>query len=157
MDTYTSHLSKSKAETSKLGFSLAMDVLSGWNRMTNEHPSVYCLFGELGSGKTTFTQGFAKGIGVKGRIASPTFLISKRYSTESVGHYFYHLDLYRIHSSYDVQTIGIVDMLSDSDSCMVIEWADRMRDLLPDKRVDIFFSVRATGEHEISIHKKGFI
>ena len=87
------------------------------------------LFGNLGSGKTTFTKGLAKGLGVEDAryVNSPTFVLIKEYEGRIP---LYHFDLYRLDSLKDIEDLGFDDYLS-SDGVMVIEWADKAEGLLP--------------------------
>lgn len=92
---------------------------------------VVALYGELGSGKTTFVQGLAKGLGVHRRIISPTFIIVRKY--ESGIRNFYHIDLYRIESERELVGLGIEEVLSDREGIVAIEWAEKLGRLLPKK------------------------
>src|SRR5258708_2199717 len=80
---------------------------------------IITLSGDLGAGKTTFTQGFAKGLGVTHRIISPTFIIIRTYTIpnpQSRIPNFYHIDLYRIHSDKDLQGLGFEEILEDKNA-----------------------------------------
>ena len=117
------------------------------------HASVLCLYGQLGSGKTTFAQGFAKGLGITTRLLSPTFIIVRRYPLiERIG-FLYHIDLYRLGSNEDLRELGLSEMLADPDSVVLVEWAEKLGELLPKNRVDVRFSVFGDGEHHVSICK----
>jgi len=115
-------------------------------------PRVLCFYGELGTGKTTFVQGFAKGLGITSRLLSPTFIIVRRYNIPDSAGFLYHLDLYRVEEK-DLAELGVSDMLSDPDSIVVIEWAEKLGNWLPKDRVDITFSVLPNGNHEIRYQK----
>jgi tRNA threonylcarbamoyladenosine biosynthesis protein TsaE len=82
------------------------------------------LSGELGAGKTTFVQGFAKGLGIKEKIISPTFLIIRQYPFS--GKYFYHIDLYRIEEA-DLDILGLKEILEDEENIILIEWPERLK------------------------------
>lgn len=96
---------------------------------------VVALHGDLGAGKTTFTQGIAKGLGIKKRIISPTFVIVRSYKIKN----FYHIDLYRTESKNDIEGLGIEEILKNPENIVVIEWAERLGNLLPKKRIDVSF------------------
>lgn len=117
--------SKSDKETQKFASDLAKSVKGG---------EVFGLIGNLGAGKTTFTQGFAKGLGVKQKITSPTFVLMKVYRVEhpAIKH-FCHIDAYRIMSLGDLEAIGALDYLGHEDCISIIEWADRIN--LPTMKV----------------------
>ncbi len=99
---------------------------------------IVCLYGDLGSGKTTFVQGLAEGLGIKQRIISPTFIIVRSYKL-GVGS-FYHIDLYRIESEKDFEGLGIEEIINNKNNIIAIEWAEKLKSLMPAKRVDVKFS-----------------
>ena len=94
---------------------------------------VVCLEGDLGAGKTTFTQGLAAALGVPGRVTSPTFCIVQEHrsstSTSSL-HLLVHMDLYRLHGEDDVIAIGWEDYLAEG-AILVVEWPERAGSLIP--------------------------
>lgn len=92
---------------------------------------ILTLEGDLGAGKTTFTKGLAKGLGINRNVNSPTFNIIKEYQGRIP---LYHMDVYRLESGGD--DIGLDDYLFGDGVC-VIEWASRIEDLLPMERLDI--------------------
>ena len=89
---------------------------------------VVCLEGDLGSGKTTFTQGLAAALGAKRAVTSPTFCIVVEHPTERL--LLVHMDLYRLHDADDVLTIGWEDYLARG-AVLLVEWPDRAGDLIP--------------------------
>jgi len=97
---------------------------------------VICLEGDLGSGKTVFTKGFAQALGIKDSITSPTFNIIKEYTDYELP--LYHMDVYRLDG--DVSTIGLEEYF-DKGGVVVIEWADTIKDSLPYERLDIRIKV----------------
>lgn len=97
---------------------------------------VICLIGDLGSGKTIFTKGFAEALGIEENITSPTFNIIKEYNTEEMN--LYHMDLYRLEG--DVRNLGLEEYF-EKDGVVIIEWADMIEDYLPDERLEIKFKV----------------
>lgn len=105
---------------------------------------IVCLYGDLGTGKTTFTQGLARGLGIKNRIISPSFIIVRKYKISSKYFvsgvkYFYHIDLYRIENKGDIGGLGLEEIFDDKNSIVVIEWAEKLGSELPKKRTDIYF------------------
>ena len=114
-------------------------------------PTVICLYGELGSGKTTFVQGFAKALGITSRLLSPTFIIVRRYQIPKKQKVLYHLDLYRMNSTKEVEGIGITEIFSDSHAYVLIEWADKLGSLMPKDRIDVRFTVLEDGKHQLSV------
>ena len=103
---------------------------------------VICLNGDLGSGKTVFTKGFAHSMGIED-ITSPTFTIIKEYIGELP---LYHMDVYRLEDSNE--DIGIEEYF-DKGGVTIIEWADIIKDILPEERLDIKFKI--TGENNRTI------
>ena len=91
---------------------------------------VICLNGELGSGKTVFAKGFAQAMSIE-EISSPTFNIIKEYEGELP---LYHMDVYRVEN--DVENLGLSEYFSGTGVCL-IEWADMIKDYLPEERLDI--------------------
>lgn len=89
---------------------------------------VFCLYGDLGTGKTVFSQGFGAGLGISEPISSPTFTILKEYDEGRLP--FYHFDVYRIGSEDEMEEIGYYDLV-DGDGVCLIEWAELIRDILP--------------------------
>ena len=96
--------------------------------------TVYTLTGDLGVGKTVFTQGFAKGLGVTEHVNSPTFTIVQEYEDGRLP--FYHFDVYRIGDIEEMDEIGYEDYFYGEGVCL-IEWAELIEELLPKKRTEI--------------------
>ena len=94
---------------------------------------VVALFGDLGAGKTVLTKGIALGLGLEADVHSPTFALIHEHPGQVS---LYHVDLYRLAGEAEVESIGVVEYLA-RDGVTVIEWADRMRAMLPKERLDI--------------------
>jgi len=125
--------SHSDAETKAFGERLAKLVAPG---------DVITLEGDLGAGKTTFTKGFAKGLGVQRNVNSPTFTLIKEYE----GKYpLYHMDVYRLDEDED---LGFEEYFQ-SDGVTVVEWASRIAEQLPQERLDI--EIKRIGEESRAI------
>lgn len=90
---------------------------------------VYCLTGDLGVGKTVFTQGFAAGLGIEEPMSSPTFTIVQEYEEGRMP--FYHFDVYRIGDVEEMDEIGFDDYIYGDGVCL-IEWANLIREILPE-------------------------
>lgn len=95
---------------------------------------VYTLTGDLGVGKTVFTQGFAKGLGIEEPVSSPTFTIVQVYEEGRLP--FYHFDVYRIGDVEEMDEIGYEDYVMGEGVCL-IEWANLIEEILPEKRTEI--------------------
>jgi tRNA threonylcarbamoyladenosine biosynthesis protein TsaE len=107
------------------------------------------LYGDLGAGKTTFTQGLARGLGIKSRTISPTFVILRSYRGKSFN--LHHLDLYRLISEKDVIEQGIFDLFNDPKNIVVIEWAEKMENFLPKNTIRIHLKYLNENTREIEI------
>jgi len=97
---------------------------------------VICLEGDLGAGKTTFTQGLAAALGVPGRVTSPTFCIVQEHRGPVL---LVHMDLYRLHGEDDVIAIGWEDYLAEG-AILVVEWPERAGTLIPQTARHVFFT-----------------
>lgn len=97
---------------------------------------VICLDGDLGSGKTIFVKGFAQALGIEENITSPTFNIIKEYYNGEMP--LFHMDVYRLDGN--TNGVGIEDYFK-KNGVVIIEWADTIRDILPEDRLDIKFKV----------------
>lgn len=95
---------------------------------------VYCLNGDLGVGKTVFTQGFARGLGIEEPVNSPTFTIVQQYDEGRLP--LYHFDVYRIGDISEMDEIGYEDCFYGEGVCL-IEWSDLIREILPEQSVEI--------------------
>lgn len=117
---------------------------------------VIALYGDLGSGKTTFVQGLAKGLGIKRRIISPTFIIIRNYELRMKNHglrfrNFYHVDLYRINSQKDIEMLGLSEIIIGRENIVAIEWAEKIVEYLPKERIDIYFEYLSDNKRKIKI------
>ncbi|MCX6786116.1 MAG: tRNA (adenosine(37)-N6)-threonylcarbamoyltransferase complex ATPase subunit type 1 TsaE [Candidatus Komeilibacteria bacterium] len=90
------------------------------------------LVGELGAGKTTFVQFLASALGVKEKVLSPTFVLMKVYATTNIRiKTLVHVDAYRLNNSEELKNIGLAEYLGRPDTLVAIEWADKVKDILP--------------------------
>lgn len=129
--------SHSALQTKKIGRILA-EELSREN--TQKRAQVLALQGDLGGGKTTFLQGFARGLGIKEKILSPTFVILKKFKIRSLRFkYFYHIDCYRIEKSKEILDLDFKKITSDNKNIVAIEWAERVKEILPQNTILINF------------------
>ncbi|MBP3337983.1 MAG: tRNA (adenosine(37)-N6)-threonylcarbamoyltransferase complex ATPase subunit type 1 TsaE [Lachnospiraceae bacterium] len=115
----------SDKDTYNLGVELGKNAVKG---------QIYCLDGDLGVGKTVFTKGFAKGLGVNEDISSPTFTIVLEYNDGRVP--FYHFDVYRIGDIYEMDEIGYEEYFFGEGVCL-IEWASLIDEIIPENAVKI--------------------
>lgn len=143
-------ITKSAQETFKLGQKIGNYLTSSFDR----GDSLLCLNGELGSGKTTLIQGIAKSLGIKKMVPSPTFIIVRQYEIRTnLYSRFYHVDLYRLEPNQGLDTLGLNEIFSTTDSLIAIEWAEKLGDLLPKKRVGINFEIEDLNVRKITLTK----
>lgn len=134
---------QSVEETWALATQLAAELKAG---------DVICLEGDLGAGKTTFTQGLAHALGVKGRVTSPTFCIVQEHPATGAASIplLVHMDLYRLHGEDDVLAIGWEDYLAQG-AVLVVEWPERAGALIPPEARHIVFLHRGEENRRIDI------
>lgn len=139
-------------ETQMLGEKLAGQLT--YDTTGNDDGYCLALAGDLGSGKTTFTQGLARGLGVQAPVTSPTFTLINQYRTAD-GRLLQHVDCYRLSNApLEMWDVGLADLLVGSD-IVVIEWADRIPGLLPDEYVDIAFRYLDDDRRELQLSAHG--
>jgi len=136
----------SPKETKKVAEKLAKTLVPG---------SVIALFGDLGAGKTVFVQGLAKGLGIRRKITSPTFVFMRSYPFlfQKKPLTFYHIDLYRGQDSGDFKNLGLDEIFAE-DAVVVLEWADKIKEILPKKRIDVFINATGDKTRKISIKNR---
>lgn len=114
-----------------------------------ERGDIICLFGELGSGKTILTKGIALGLGIKKNIIiSPSFVLIRQYNKGKLP--FFHFDLYRLKSPKDIFALGYEEYLYD-DAVTAIEWADRLKYLMPKEYLKITLEIKGENKRKIEI------
>ncbi len=140
-------ISKSPQETQEIARRILSNLKKG---------GVIALYGELGSGKTTFAQGIARALGITQRVVSPTFLIRKQYSipTKNNIRKLYHLDLYRLQSAKEVDAIGIREIMNEQDALVLIEWPEKIIESLPTSTIHIIFEYIDETTRKITIRMK---
>lgn len=134
---------KNQKQTEKLANLLAKEILKYKNIKKNA--LVFGLVGELGAGKTTFTKAFAKGLGIKNKITSPTFVLMKNYKV------FFHIDCYRIKNAKDILELDFKEIVSNPQNIIMIEWAEKIRKILPKNTIWIKFKMISQKERKIII------
>lgn len=132
-------ISRSKLQTQRAAKKMAKKILRAPHRA---HAAIIALQGDLGAGKTTFTQGFAKGLGITRNITSPTFLIIRRYGIQKTDRDFYHLDLYQIKKPKEILNLGLNEIIRNPKNIVMIEWAEKIRKILSKQKI-----IRVNFEH----------
>lgn len=152
-------ITTNSAQTQKLGEILAKELKGG---------EIICLMGELGSGKTTFAQGVLHGLGAKKPHTSPTFVVMKEYKNFSKVRHFpspngavgipqcqtlknvYHIDAYRV-GPKDILDLGWEEIIADEKNIIIIEWAERIRAIVPKRAIWLGFEHLKDDERKITI------
>jgi tRNA threonylcarbamoyladenosine biosynthesis protein TsaE len=135
-------ISKSPLETEKLASEISRKMQKG---------GLLCLQGDLGTGKTTFTKGFMKELGIDNfSVKSPTYAYIREYKHPKTK--VYHIDLYRLDGADQLLAEEILEILEDSKNIVVIEWANKLEEyLLGEKKVEIFFKYLDEESREIIV------
>jgi tRNA threonylcarbamoyladenosine biosynthesis protein TsaE len=142
-----SFITTSSTQTKKLGQILAEELRGG---------EIICLSGDLGTGKTTFTQGLLKGLKASGPFTSPTFNIIKEYKLKAKSQKLkavYHIDAYRVNAD-DILNLAWKDFAGKPNSIVIIEWAERIKKIIPTSAVWINFEWLSEKERKITLGKK---
>lgn len=139
------YLTNNSNETIKFGEEFSKDLDGG---------DVVLLSGDLGTGKTTFVQGIAKGLKIKDKILSPTFVLVRNHAIESEKFdTLNHIDLYRIDEPSELDKLGISEFISTDASVTIIEWAEKLVNFIPKKGYRIKFVYLGESKREIEIEK----
>lgn len=163
-------------QVERAGERLARSLLRGRRAAPTQTASVFGLVGELGAGKTTFVRGFARGLGIRRRITSPTFVLARRYRIPAAGRlqiakrkaqiatkdnakryalsamqyrWFWHFDCYRLRDEHDLAELGLHEILGDPYAIVAIEWADRIRRVIPKDALWIIFRHHSANTREL--------
>lgn len=131
--------SRNPHDTEKIALALAKNLRRG----------LLCLYGELGTGKTTFVRGIAKGFGIRTRVQSPTFTYERIYGTRPK---LYHFDCYRIIQEDPLLLQSFQEAIERHDGLVVVEWADRISEFLPPQRIDVYFEYVDEYTRKITIY-----
>jgi tRNA threonylcarbamoyladenosine biosynthesis protein TsaE len=135
-------------ETKRLGKKLAEEILKS---KLSKKAFVIGLEGDLGGGKTTFLQGFARGLKIKEKILSPTFVIIKRFTlSHSKFLNFYHIDCYRIEKPKELLKLGFKKIISEPSNIVAIEWSEKAKRILPKKTTILKFEFLNKSKRKIT-------
>ena len=144
-------ITKNERETKRLG----ERVITSLNPR-KRGATVLALSGELGGGKTRFVQGVAHGLGITKRITSPTFVIRKDYlvrSRKTPFRLFVHLDFYRLSRTRDLWGLGLRETFKRSDVLVAVEWAERIKNIIPSYAIKVTFQRLEEHERKIIIKR----
>ena len=157
-------LSKSLAETKAVASVFLDFLVEPSEKGKKSSATIVGLHGDLGSGKTTFTQAIAKTLGVEERVTSPTFVIMKNYRiscqglplTQGKGNPFYlwkrliHIDAYRLDKAEELKKLNWSELISDPINLILIEWPERVAEILPPDLISINFKFIDEATRQIS-------
>jgi tRNA threonylcarbamoyladenosine biosynthesis protein TsaE len=149
------YITESANQTKKFGMMFANELRS---------EKIIALFGDLGSGKTTFTQGLLKGLGIEGPCTSPTFVVFKHYKSKLkvrnklriTNHKLpsvYHIDAYRVKAE-DILNLGWKEIIANERNIVIVEWADKIKKIIPKRAIWIGFEWVDKNRRKISISRK---
>jgi tRNA threonylcarbamoyladenosine biosynthesis protein TsaE len=111
-----------------------------------ERATIVTLSGDLGAGKTTFAQGIAKHLGIDETVTSPTFVIEKVYQLKKQPfERLIHIDAYRLESAHELEVLGWEEIAADPKNVIVIEWPERVLELIPNDAIQITFDIEGDG------------
>jgi len=130
-------------QTQKLGEKFAKDILACFKQ--SQKAIVIGLSGNLGGGKTTFLQGFARGLGIKEKILSPTFVIMKHFGN------FYHFDCYRFDKAEDILELGWEEIIKNPRNIVAVEWPEKINGVMPNEAILINFEFIDKNKRRITI------
>ena len=139
------YVTNSLEETQKIAGEIAEKV--------HDAHAVIALNGDLGTGKTTFTQGFARALGILDKIISPTFVVQRQHQIPGSEQVLYHIDLYRLEEGLNITQLGLNELFEDEKAIVLIEWADKIREFLPPGTLYIEFKRIGENSREISLRK----
>ena len=160
-----SFISASSGQTKKIAADLAKKIVKEGKsalRLRSGQAVVLALQGDLGAGKTTFTQGLAKALGVKERVLSPTFVLLKKFKVQSEKlkvavkssklnrfQYFYHFDCYRIQKPEEILSLGWQEIVKNPKNIVAIEWPEKIKKLLPKNTIWLKFEYKDKNKRSI--------
>ncbi len=148
------YFTKCQKETISLGKEIAEKLIKKKKR---KKALILALIGDLGGGKTTFLKGFAKGIGIKEKILSPTFILIRKFEIQNQVlnfKYFYHIDCYRIEKPKEILALNFKNIIDYPKNIVAIEWADKIREILPKKIFFLKFEVLGKTKRKIAFYSK---
>jgi len=155
------YLTVSPSQTKKLGETLAREILK---TKPKKIAQILGLEGDLGGGKTTFLQGFARGLGIKQKILSPTFIIMRKIEVKPLPcggltsatsiKTFYHIDCYRIKKPKEILDLGFKEVVSNPQNIVVVEWADKIKKILPENSLILKFKFVNKNSRKIWLMKR---
>lgn len=144
------HISKSLSDTLSIAEGLFQEI-SDTNSLKR---NIIALSGDLGAGKTTFSQAIARTLGITGAVTSPTYVIMKMYEVDHPSvQTLVHIDAYRLESGRDLELLGWNDLIIDPKTLILIEWPEKIQEILPASTITLSFET--INEHTRTIEIRG--
>jgi tRNA threonylcarbamoyladenosine biosynthesis protein TsaE len=144
----TVQISKNTKDTEKI----AQDFLVQLLKQKHSGATVVGMYGDLGTGKTTFVKSIAKALGVTRAVSSPTFVIMKKYPIKSKNHTaLIHIDAYRLKNAKELQILGWAEILANQKYVVFIEWPENVSEAMPKKHHSIYISHTKDEERNFKI------
>lgn len=143
-------VSQSPADTQAIAAKLAQRLHSALPRAT---ATVVALYGDLGAGKTTFTQGFAEALGITQQPKSPTFLLAKEYAIPQTPYSLWHLDCYRLQGHRDLVTLDLHRIFENPNNIVLVEWPEHIGAGLPRDTIEVRFTHEGPTSRGITINE----
>ncbi|MEK7664402.1 MAG: tRNA (adenosine(37)-N6)-threonylcarbamoyltransferase complex ATPase subunit type 1 TsaE [Patescibacteria group bacterium] len=153
----------SAKETKEIGVALVKQILQ---QKVSKTAIILSLQGDLGAGKTTFLQGFAKGLGIEEKVLSPTFVILKKFKITEIKNQkskikntnqklknLYHVDCYRLKNEKDLEVLGFKEIISNPQNIVAIEWPEKIEKILPKEIILIKFQHYAENHRTLTIRE----
>ena len=152
MKTYRTFSSK---ETEEIGEEIAKALIVSESKTRNHKGAIiFALHGDLGSGKTTFTKGFFRGLGIKSRVKSPTFVIMRRSAIHGKNFKnIFHIDAYRLRVLKDFSALDLKTIVADEKNIILIEWPENAEGLIPRTAHKLEFQYGKKENERIIKHK----
>lgn len=143
-------ITNNPSQTKRLGEKFTEKILK---EKLKKRAFIIGLVGDLGGGKTTFLQGFGRELGIKGKILSPTFLIMRRFKVSGFKFKnFYHIDCYRVDKPKEILDLGFKEIISNPRNIVAIEWAEKVKKILPKETTWIKFQFGGKNKRKIIIN-----
>ena len=137
-------------ETQKIAHEIVSHILKEHRKRNGA--LVIALCGELGSGKTSFAQGIARECGISEQVTSPTFVLERIYNIKKGSFtHLVHIDCYRLEEEKEVEVLGWKELAQNPKNLIVVEWAERIKNLLPKDMMEICFEHVDEGKRKITI------
>lgn len=132
------------------------NLAANFAKQYQDKGGIIALIGDLGSGKTTFVQGIALGLGITERVLSPTFIFIRQHTIPNCERVLYHIDLYRVEDYQNMNQLGLDEIIANPNNITLIEWAEKIGKILPQTATIIKIDRISENSRRITINAAGF-